>query len=434
MESNNIRNRRLVMRNADLKWYNNNTEIQSFNYSRSSDVDYDLFYETNDNNNYEKIIVKNNVLGYNLTQDYDNPLIVMFGFNGIIYSIIQDTNGKYLIGGNFTEYSGITRNRIIRLNQDGSIDNTFNSGDEFDNRVNSIIQDTNGKYVIGGYFTSYSGVTANYIIRLNQDGSIDNTFNSGSGFDNYTHTLIQDTNGKYLIGGNFTEYSGITRNRIIRLNQDGSIDNTFNSGDEFDNRVNSIIQDTNGKYVIGGYFTSYSGITRNRIIRLNQDGSIDNTFNSGSGFNDNINTIIQDTNSKYVIGGLFTSYSGITKNRIIRLNQDGSIDNTFNSGSGFGGSGGGSSIIQDKNNKYLIGGNFTSYSGITKNRIIRLNQDGSIDNTFNSGIGFNSVVNSIIQDKNSKYLIGGVFTKYNNQPINYFIGLNQDGTSNTITP
>ena len=194
-------------------------------------------------------------------------------------------DGKILVGGDFTQYSGVTANYIIRLNTDGTIDNTFNSGSGFSNGVSSMaIQSGDGKILAGGDFTQYSGVTANFIIRLNSDGTIDNTFNSGSGFNGYVTSIAIQSDGKILIGGSFTSYSGITANYIIRLNTDGTIDNTFNSGSGFSNGVSSMaIQSGDGKILAGGDFTQYSGVTANRIIRLNTDGTIDNTFNSGSG-------------------------------------------------------------------------------------------------------------------------------------------------------
>ena len=354
------------------------------------------------------------------------------GFDNEVYTMIQDSNNKYVIGGYFTTYNGVTANYIIRLNQDGSIDNTFNSGTGFNNNVISVIQDIDGKYLIGGEFTSYSGVTANRIIRLNNDGSIDNTFNSGDGFGIYAvNTITQDTNGKYVIGGAFTTYSGVTANNIIRLNQNGSIDNTFNSGTGFNSGCSIIIQDSNGKYIIVGSFTTYSGVTANNIIRLNQNGSIDNTFDSGTGFDSGIYSIIQDTNGKYVVGGSFSSYSGVTANYIIRLNQDGSIDNTFILNTNFDNSI--NSIFETLNGEYVVVGYFTTYSGVTANNIIRLNQDGSIDNTFNTGTGFNNNTYVIIQDNNGKYLIGGRFTSYSGITTNRIISLNQDGSSNTVS-
>ena len=94
-------------------------------------------------------------------------------------------------------------------------------------------------------------------------------------------------------------------------------------GTGFNNTVWSIIQDSNGKYVIGGTFTSYNGSTTNRIIRLNQDGSRDDSFITGTGFNGTVLSIIQDSNGKYVCVGTFTTYSGVTYNRLIKLNTDG---------------------------------------------------------------------------------------------------------------
>jgi len=47
------------------------------------------------------------------------------GFNTIISAIASQSDGKILVGGNFTTYQGATENRIIRLNADGSKDTTF---------------------------------------------------------------------------------------------------------------------------------------------------------------------------------------------------------------------------------------------------------------------------------------------------------------------
>jgi hypothetical protein len=85
--------------------------------------------------------------------------------------------------GDFTTYNGTSINRIVRLNTDGSIDNTFSIGTGFSNACYIGKLDSNGKLYVGGFFTSYNGTGANYIIRLNSDGSRDTTFNMGTGFD-----------------------------------------------------------------------------------------------------------------------------------------------------------------------------------------------------------------------------------------------------------
>src|SRR5690606_41037369 len=95
--------------------------------------------------------------------------------------------------------------------------------------------------------------------------------------------LCLQPDGKVLIGGDFTSYNDISRNRIARLNVDGSIDSTFNPGIGANAPVFAITLQPDGKVLIGGRFNSYAGMSRNKIARLNVNGSLDTTFNPGSG-------------------------------------------------------------------------------------------------------------------------------------------------------
>ncbi|MFI5224848.1 MAG: delta-60 repeat domain-containing protein [Nitrospirales bacterium] len=67
------------------------------------------------------------------------------------------------------------------------------------------------------------------------------------------------------------------------------------------------------KIIIGGYFTSYNGTERNHIARLNADGTLDNTFNTGTGANEHVSTTAIQSDGKIIIGGSFTSYNGTGK-------------------------------------------------------------------------------------------------------------------------
>ena len=348
------------------------------------------------------------------------------GFNNNVNIIKTQSDDKILIGGTFTVYNNVSSSRITKLNFDGSIDNTFTIGTGFDNSTTTIQIQSDGKTLVGGTFTSYNGTTSNRIIRLNSDGSIDNTFITGTGFGSNINTISIQSDSKILIGGLFGSYNGTTSNRIIRLNSDGSTDGTFITGTGFNNPVNIIAIQLDGKILIGGLFISYNEITSNRIIRLNSDGSIDNTFNIGTGFNNAIQIIQIQSDGKILIGGLFTSYNGTTSNRIIRLNSDGIIDNTFNIGTGFNFNVNTLQIQSD--GKILAGGTFSSYNGTTINRIIRLNSDGSIDNTFITGTGFNNIVSTIQTRSDNKILIGGTFTTYNSLSSERIILLDTNGT------
>ncbi len=189
-------------------------------------------------------VVANNILGTNISSrmkvvdykiDMDGRLVIIgeggdvvtefnigSGFNGDVSVLIKTSDGGYLVGGDFTEYSGQTANYIIKLKSDGAIDDSFNVGSGFDQYVNSLIETTDGGYLVGGWFNTYSGQTANYIIKLKSDGAIDDSFNSGSGFNEIVNSIIETTDGGYLVGGEFTTYSDQTANRIIKLKSDGS--------------------------------------------------------------------------------------------------------------------------------------------------------------------------------------------------------------------
>jgi uncharacterized delta-60 repeat protein len=337
-------------------------------------------------------------------------------------SVIEfQSDGKILVGGYLYKLgrTDFSNKYILRLNSfDGSIDNTFNIGSSFNAQTLAIKQQSDGKILVGGKFTSYNDITSNYIIRLNSNGSIDDTFNIGTGFNvnnNYNHGVFSiqiQSDGKILVGGSFTSYNGTTRNRIIRLNSDGSIDNTFNIGTGFNNRVSEIKIQSDGKILVGGWFTSYNGTTSNRIIRLNSDGSIDNTFNIGTGFNDNVRVIEIQSDGKILVGGQFISYNETSYNKLIRLNSNGSIDTTFNIGSGFSTQSYNTvrALKIQSDGKILVGGGFEVFNGDeTKKYFIRLNSNGSIDTTLNiaSGEGPTNYIQAIQIQSDGKILVGG---------------------------
>ena len=424
---------------------------------------------SNSNNNYSsayiysitiqpdgKILVGGNFTEYNgstvnrivrLNEDgsEDTSFVTGSGFSGdYVESINLQTDGKILVGGDFTQYNGFTENNIIRLNVDGSKDATFNTGVGFNDTVNTISVQTDGKILVGGVFTEYSGLTESKIIRLNSNGSKDTSFTTGTGFypngNGYKiKSLVLQTDGKILVGGIFTVYNGSLRKHHIRLNTDGTRDTGFNTGNGFNGPVLSTFEQTDGKILVGGYFTEYKGLTENGIIRLNADGSKDTSFATGSGFNVNINPTSSNTfrvkfitvqeDSKILIGGSFTEYDGLTENKIIRLNADGSKDASFVTGSGFNGTI--YSITLQTDGKILICGEFTKYKGLTENRIIRLNVDGSKDHNFVTGSGFYGYVTSIDLQTDGKILVGGYFTEYNGSTESHIIRLNADGSKDT---
>ena len=139
----------------------------------------------------------------------------------------------------------------------------------------SIALQGDGKVLIGGWFTTYNGVSRNYIARLNADGSLDSSFNVGSGANGFVQSIASQGDGKVLIGGSFTTYNGVSRNYIARLNADGSLDSSFNVGSGANSAIRSIVLQGDGKVLIGGWFTTYNENARAFITRLTAVGQLE---------------------------------------------------------------------------------------------------------------------------------------------------------------
>src|SRR5436190_2256283 len=75
-------------------------------------------------------------------------------------------------------------------------------------------------------------------------------------------TLALQPDGKILVGGEFWSVNGTPRNRIARLNDDGSLDPTFNPGAGPDYGVTAIAVQSDGRCIVGGLFTSFNGASR----------------------------------------------------------------------------------------------------------------------------------------------------------------------------
>jgi uncharacterized delta-60 repeat protein len=381
------------------------------------------------------------------------------GFVGVIEAItVQPLDNKILIGGGFYSYKGINSNdKLIRIDECGNIDSTFNSGNVgFDNFTtyapfNMKVID-GGSILVAGQFTKYNNTTTNHFLKLNPNGTLDTSFNvGGSGFEFWTRTiLVQPLDNKIIVTGNFLSYNGVNSKSIVRLNPNGSIDNTFVVGTGFNTNslprgpVDGSCLQSDGKIVAVGRFTNYNGTPCNGIIRLNPDGSVDTNFVIGTGFapitgGEGPAYIEQDNNGKLLIVGTFTSYNGVPCKNIVRLNPNGSIDTSFNFGSGFNNYVADFTILDD--DSIIVVGRFTTYNSTSANNIVKLTNNGSIDTSFVSGTGFNlnggqtSQVNTVTTNSTGEILTGGYFNRYNSTIQNYnnFVKLNPDGTSDTTT-
>ena len=342
------------------------------------------------------------------------------GFNNAVQTLALQSDGKLLAAGDFTVANGIGRTRIARLNTDGSLDVKFPLGggtSGADATVRAMLQQTDGRIVVGGDFTNINGIARGRIARLNLDGSLNETFDPGFGTDNPVFAVAETFVGedrKLLIGGAFTVVSATPRNSIARLNEDGSVDGGFNPVLGANGIVYAIVVQADGKAIIGGDFTSVNGTARNRVARLNPDGSVDLSFDPGTGADGAVRALAIQLDGRIVVGGSFTNFNGSALNRFARLDSSGSLDATFTPGLGADDTV--NAIVVQPDTRIILGGQFTRCNGVTRGHLTRLNNDGTVDPSINFGAGANNFIAAAVVQTDGKIIIGGGFTEYDGTP------------------
>jgi uncharacterized delta-60 repeat protein len=329
---------------------------------------------------------------------------------GVVRALVAQPDGKVIVGGGIDEIAGKEVNAIGRLNADGTVDSTFNPGTGANGSVVSIVLQTDGKLLVGGWFTTINETSRRGVARLNTDGDLDNTFDPGTGGKRgfsvgRVWSVAVQTDGKVLVGGAFTTFNDTSRNLIARLMDDGSLDSTFNPGTWADGTVLSIVMQRDGKVLVGGNLTTSNGANGVGIARLNTDGSLDSKFNPGMGAGDVVNSMAVQPDGKVVLGGF---EAGMMAGLIARLNTDGSLDSTFNPGTGAGHLV--NSVALQTDGKVLVAG---YEAGTKKGFIDRLNADGSLDSTFSRGVGADDLLWSVVVQADGKLLVGGDFGAIN---------------------
>lgn len=393
------------------------------------------------------------------------------GANRDVSRALQLSDGKYIFVGDFTNYDnkGIVKpiNRIVRTFSDGSYDASLRSG----KGANGYLMDinmVNDKLFISGAFNGYDQRTENIsnLAMLHTNGSIDTigikTFRRPDQTDTTKYfprfnggtdgsiSRVYPHQGKLLITGNFRYYLSRqydkpnryeTRDTVIvdstefrhvaRLNLDGTLDKTF----RFNEATNQGFSGGNGnvstymhnegpnkdKLVVFGSFTRFDDQAAGYIVRLKENGTIDESFKSGTGANKQIFSLtFNPVTRKYLITGIFTSYDGQPAVGMALLNEDGSLDPSFTARPLDVGTFGLAQQLSD--GLIVVDGSFQKYDNITRNGFMVLNPDGSLAVGYNAtGVftgGLSNIIETKSEDNKRALLLIGSFYRFNNQPVN----------------
>lgn len=310
------------------------------------------------------------------------------------------SDGKVLLYGHFRNTFDSDISGIVRLNADGSRDESFQppvADDGYSLDVNCAYELPDGKLLIGGSFSNSEATAPKGLIKLNADGSIDNSFNHPfTAFSPTINGIDVQPDGKIVVAGSYSSLDFGTG--ITRLNADGTVDGSFSTGSWSSSSptVSAVTVLPNGKLLVSGFFTSWDdGATIHSVsglVLLNADGSFDPGFSySGDVSSTSIlpktyPRVAVQSDGKVVVAGIQPS----SNYAIVRYNADLSPDNTFHAATNAQESGVyPTGLAVQADDRIVVSGYFMKdYDGNAISGLMRLNADGTYDQSFDAGSGF----------------------------------------------
>lgn len=351
------------------------------------------------------------------------------GLNNAVYDVLIESDDKIVVGGLFTAYGATTANRFTRLNSDGTLDTDFNTslGAGFNNAVRAFIKDSQDRYLVVGDFTEFDGTAVGYMARINQDGTLDTTFNTaiGTGFTFPAFYIVDLGDDTYVITGTFNQFNGVAHVGILKIDIDGTVDPTFVG--QFSSQAGPIqIDESDGTLIVGnGFSLFYNGTSMfpsggfgsgRTYIKIDPTtGAIVSQPLLGTRFNTFANPIPLPDGTQIVVGQ-FTSYNGTPVNRIAKVNTDGTLNATFSTNVGAGFNDETTNAVLMPNGQVMIcmTQTATTLNGFPTNTLVLMSQDGVRDTTFNAtGVGFAGGRTLFVeQQSNGAIVVVGWFTSH----------------------
>lgn len=292
-----------------------------------------------------------------------------------VFAQWRDGDGSLFVGGDFSHVDGKPRNGLAKLLPGGTLDEDFQPELGPDAATIYALAPHQGKLLVGGSFVffDFSQDWGN-LVRLAKDtGSLDTDFHlpvgNGTGDVHAIHVRSDDS---VLVGG--LNVRRQTNSPLVHLFPDGSIQRGWNSSNGPNGRVRAIAEDVYGLTLVGGEFAQWAGSSGRRYLaRLDFDLNVDGSFSA------NPNTfvyVLKRQSEKMLVGGNFASYGGQSKSRLVRLTDEGTLDSSFTTPFTQAAI---YDVDVDSSGRIVLAGDFTVVAGSARPGLARLSPDGALD-------------------------------------------------------
>jgi uncharacterized delta-60 repeat protein len=333
------------------------------------------------------------------------------GADGVVHAVLLQPDGRVVIAGEFFNVNDTGRPRVARLNADGSLDASFDPGSGLNGPVYSAALTPDGRVLVAGDFTSVNGTNRARVARLLANGALDPSFSPGSGPNGPVNRVLLQPDGRVLIAGAFTAVNGTNRAYVARLLPDGALDPGFNAAIAGFGDVQDLALQPDGRIFLCGSFTNVGGFPKIYLARVGTNGTVDLGLNAiePNGF---INRLALAPDGKLLVFGTFTAINGTNRFGVARLNLDGSLDASFvpgapNLGSGFPAV---FAAAVQSNGQVVIAGDFDAIGLTNRLRLARYLTNGLLDPIYGSpASGPNAAIYAFATQPDGRIVAGGPF-------------------------
>lgn len=352
----------------------------------------------------------------------DTSVIPSGGPNFYARALLIEPTGRLVVGGYFTSFLTGLRDKVARLTPSYGLDGSFRP-ESFSLDLNplsgvmALARQSDGRYLAAGDFSDIDRTSRRHLARLREDGKFDSSFSGLGEPTQKVHALAVLPDDRVLIGGAFkflNGYGGKPRPAIARLNADGTLDEAFNAGLEYEfAQVRSILVQPDGKILIaGGLSDTLGSPSRAFLRRLNSDGGLESAFHEGGwlGNSDSLGlSLARHADGKILLAGSFRSMGSTPQPILARFNGDGSWDESFRPPTH--GLREGNKVLIQRSGRILLAG-VSDYAGVVAGGLRRFFADGGYDPSFDPGSGPDKAVCDVLEDFTGGIWVAGDFTSY----------------------
>ncbi len=414
-----------------------------------------------------------------------------------INSVMETRDGGIIAGGYFNGTidlgDGVVLNNngsydgmIIKYSADGEVEWEQSIGGDKEDKINVVLETSDGGYIAGGYFksssidlgngvilnnkSSYTSYSDGMLIKYSAEGEVEWAKGIGGSSSDKITSVAEASDGGYVVGGNFGSTSidlgnGVVLNNngstsysdgmLIKYSAEGEVEWAKEVGGVNEDKINSVAPTNDGGYIVGGSFkslnidlgndivlTNSTNISRysydGLVIKYSNNGEVEWAKEIGGSYNDEITSVIETSDGGYVAGGDFKSSTIFWENgeklnkdaasdgMLIKYTVDGELEWIKSTGGNI------NSVLESKYGGYIVGekcNNFDLGDGIILEgigeSIIKYSKSGKTESAIQIGVGS---VKSVVESKYGGYIVVGDFS---DKKINFGNGvvLNNNGYS-----